>query len=105
MNTDNAAVAAVINSGRITPRCRHIDIPIALLQSEKDKEYIINLVRTNVMLADMGTKPLKSALVCWFKYWGLGARFLPSPDHPHYAHLQMQYYEITYVEIQRLASS
>jgi hypothetical protein len=105
LNTDNAAVAAVINSGRITPRCRHIDIPIALLQDEKGKEYVINLVRTNVMLADMGTKPLTQAILRWFKYWGLGARFLPCPDHPHYVYLQLEYYEISFVEIQRSMTS
>jgi hypothetical protein len=103
LNTDNAAVAAVINSGRITPRCRHIDIPIALLQSEKDKDFVISLVRTMLMLADMGTKPLSPVLLRWFKYWGLGARFLPSKDHPHYMYLQLEFYEISFAEIQRLS--
>jgi hypothetical protein len=63
LNTDHTAVAAVINSGCMTPRCRHIN-------DEKNKDYVIQLVRTNVMFADMDTKPLKRTFLYWFKYWG-----------------------------------
>jgi hypothetical protein len=101
LHVDNAAVAAIISSDRITPRCRHIDIPIALLQSEKDKDFIVDLTKTQLMLADMGTKPCKGPALHCFKYWGLGARFLPAPDHCHYNLLQMQYYEKSFVDIQK----
>jgi hypothetical protein len=99
LHTDNAAVAAVIESGRLTPRCRHVDILIALLQFEKGKEFYINLICTQLMLADMGTKPNKAPALRRFKYWALGARFYPSNDHEHFILLQMQYYEINFVDI------
>jgi hypothetical protein len=99
LHTDNVAVAAVIESGRLTPRCRHVDIPIALLQFEKGKDFYINLIRTQLMLADLGTKPNKAPALRRFKYWGLGARFYPSEGHEHYILLQLQYYEINFVEI------
>jgi hypothetical protein len=105
LHIDNAAVASVLNSDRMTPRCRHIDIPIALLQSEKDITYIIELVRTQLMLADMGTKPQNAIMLRRFKYWGLGARFLPPSGHIHFVLLQMQYYEQTFVIIQQSWSS
>ncbi len=101
LNIDNAAVEAIIKSNRITPRCHHLDIPIALLQFEKDKDFDVNLIRTQLMLADMGTKPCKGPALKRFKYWGLGARFLPPPGHLHFTLLQMEFYERNYVEIQQ----
>jgi hypothetical protein len=63
---DNAAVAAVIAADRMTPRCRHFDIPVALLQCEKHKTFIANLVGTKLMVADMGTKPNDPPTHCRF---------------------------------------
>jgi hypothetical protein len=105
LHVDNAAVEAIIKSDRVTPRCRHIDIPIALLQFEKDRDYIIDLTKTQLMLADMGSKPCKTHTLQRFKYWGLGARFLPPPGHPHYDMLELQFYEKTFVSIQQSWSS
>ena len=102
MFTDNAAVSAIIDSERMTPRCRHLDIPIAFLQQEKDKSYHMNLCRTLVMLADMGTKPHSPQYVKLFKYWSTGARYLPTPGSDHYNLLQMQYYERNYVDVLRM---
>jgi hypothetical protein len=99
LHTDNAAVAAVIDSGRLTPRCCHTDIPIALLQSERGIQFYINLLRTYFMLADMGTKPNKAPALRRFKYWGMGAIFYPPEGHEHYILLQLQYYEVNFVEI------
>jgi hypothetical protein len=99
LHVDNAAVATVIDSGCITPRCCHLDIPIALMQYEKDKDYIMKLVQTQLMLADMGTKLQKAPALRRFKYWGLGARFYPQPGHEHYVLLQMQFYESNFTII------
>jgi hypothetical protein len=93
LHVDNAAVASIIDSDRMTPRCRHIDILIALLQSVKGVEFSVDLTKTQLMLADMGTKPQNSTALRRFKYWGLGAKFLPEETHPHYKLLQMQFYE------------
>jgi hypothetical protein len=57
------------------------------------------------MLADMGTKPQNAIMLRRFKYWGLGARFLPPSGHIHFVLLQMQYYEQTFVIIQQSWSS
>lgn len=99
MFTDNAAVATIIDSERMTPRCRHLDIPIAFLHQEKDESYHMTLCRTLVMLADMGTKPHSPQYVKLFKYWSTGARYLPTKGTHHYDLLQMQFYEMNYVDI------
>lgn len=99
---DNAAVDAVIDSNRLTPRCRHLDIPIAYLHQEKERSYEQFLIRTQQMLADFGTKPLVHAVHKKFKYWLTGAEFLPKEGSLHFKLLQMQYYETSYVDILKL---
>ena len=90
---DNRAVYSIIETERMTPRCRHFDIPIAFLHAHKGSIYEPELVPTDRMLADIGTKPNTPAVFKRFKYWLTGVRFLPNANHPHYDLLQMQFYE------------
>ena len=94
--TDNAAVHASVESSRMTPRCKHIDIPIAFLQQEHNQSYKLDLIRTMVMLADMGTKANTPRYHKEFKYWASGSRYLPKPDSVHGELLNMQYYEMNF---------
>ena len=94
--TDNSAVHAIVESGRMTPRCRHIDIPIAYLHQEHMKSFQLSLIRTMVMLADLGTKSNTPKYHQLFKYWISGARFLPPTGHQHYTDLNMMFYEKNY---------
>ena len=96
---DNSAVAAIIDTNRLTPRCRHLDIPIGFLHQEKGKSFEQFHIRTQQMLADFGTKPLVSVLHRRFKYWLTGAMFLPPVGSEHYNLLQMQYYEVNFGKI------
>lgn len=100
---DNRAVSSIIESERMTPRCRHFDIPIAFLHEHKGKVYENRLITTDKMLADMGTKPNTPAILKRFKYWGTGERFLPPAHHMHYKLLQMEFYEMPFTEILKLA--
>ena len=105
MFTDNAAVHAIIDSKRMTPRCRHLDIPIAFLHQEKDRSYQLDLCRTLVMLADMGTKPHSPQYQKLFKYWASGAQHLPSKGSEHYNLLEMQFYERNYADVLKMIQS
>jgi hypothetical protein len=105
MYGDNSAVEAVITSKRMTPRCRHIDIPIAILQEEYDKSFKMQLIRTMVMLADMGTKANSPQYHKLFKYWASGTQFLPPIGHNHYDLLHLQYYEKNYGDILKMLAS
>ena len=99
--TDNSAVHAVVDSNRMTSRCRHLDIHVAFLQQEKDKTYQLQLCRTMVMLADMGTKPHMPQYVKIFKYWATGEKFLPPKGTNHYDLLEMKYYECNFTQLLR----
>ena len=102
---DNAAVNAIIDSERMTPRCRHLDIPIAFLHETKDRLYAMQQVKTLLMLADMGTKPNTPKTLQLYKYWATGAQFLPPKGHIHYELLQMDLYEKNFAEVQRQLKS
>ena len=96
---DNAALYAILDSERIIPCCRHLDIPIAILHEQKDKSFVPRLIRTYYMLADIGTKPLTAALHRRLKYWLLGEQFYPVPETEHYNLLHMEFYETNFVMI------
>ena len=97
--TDNAAVHAIVESNRMTPRCKHYDIPIAFLHQEHNSSYRLQLIRTMIMLADMGTKANTPKYHKQFKYWASGARFLPPLSSQHANHFQMKYYEMNFGKI------
>ena len=99
--TDNAAVHAIIESSRMTPRCKHIDIPISFLHQEHNQSFKINLIRTMVMLADMGTKANTPKYHKEFKYWATGSKFLPPDNSEHWNLLHMDLYELNYGSILR----
>ena len=89
----------------MTHRCRHFDIPIAYLHQEKDKSYELDLCRTLVMLADMGTKAHTPQYIKLFKYWASGAQYLLDIDSEHGRLLQLEYYEMNFTSILKLLSS
>ena len=97
--TDNSAVHAVVDSERTSTRCRHLDISIAFLHQEKGRTYQLQLCRTLVMLADMGTKPHIPQYTKMFKYWATGECYLPQQGTEHYELLQMENYECNFAKI------
>ena len=96
---DNSAVNQIITSERMTPRCRHFDLPIAFLHEHHGVTFTSTLVKTTLQLADIGTKPLVKFLHNRLKLWGSGARFIPEKDHDHYTMLEMRYYEMKFQDI------
>ena len=96
---DNAALEAIINSERLTPRSRHLDIPIAFMHEQKNRSFVPRLIRTYYMLADIGTKPLNPIIHRRLKYWLCGAQFYPKEGTEHYSLLNMELYERNYLEV------
>jgi hypothetical protein len=97
--TDNSSVDAITAAGRMTRRCRHIDVPIAYLHQERDITFITKLIRTCLMLADFGTKANVPVVLKRFKYWACGHYFLPKEGTDHFDQLDLQFYEMTYIAI------
>ena len=95
LHIDNAAVDSIIDANRITPRVRHIDIPIAYLHAHHNKTFTKQLIRTHTMLADLGTKPLVALLHKRFKYWAMGEIHYPKRNTEHWKRLDMHWYEVS----------
>ena len=105
MYMDNRAVHEIVQSGRITPRVKHASYPIAFLQHYNNIVFKLVLIPTDVMLADMGTKPNTPAVLQRFISWATGAQFLPPKDHIHYKLLQLHFYDKSFHEIMHFANS
>jgi hypothetical protein len=54
---DNAAVSAIIDAKRMTPRCRHLDIPICYLHEQSGVSYQHQLISTVQMLQTWAQNP------------------------------------------------
>ena len=48
---------------------------------------------TIMMLADFGTKPATAPVLTRLHYCSSGLRFYPPPNHPHYTHLRLHWFE------------
>ena len=83
----------------MSPRCKHYDILIVFLHQENNSSYRLDLIRTMIMLADMGTKANTPQYHKQFKYWASGERFLPPLSSQHAKLIQMKYYEMNYGKI------
>lgn len=100
LHCDNSATTSIIAAERMTPRSRHLDIPIAYLHQAKEKGIITeSKVSTHLQLADMGTKQAVPLLFRRLRDWICGRRFYPNPDTEHYRLLGLQHFEKSYIHI------
>ena len=99
---DNKATVDIIESGKMTGRSRHNDIPIAFLHAYHNDIFRVVQIPGDRMPADIGTKANTPADHKKYKYWITGERFLPPPSHEHYKLLQMEYYEKPFSTIYKM---
>lgn len=75
---DNQAAITIIAARRMTPRCQHLDIPIAsLIEAAENGTIAEKKVQTHLQLADSGTKQSVPVVHRRHKYWVCGQRFYP----------------------------
>ena len=105
MYMDNRAVHEIVQSGRITPRVKHASYPISFLQHYNEIVFKPVLIPTDLMMADMGTKPNTPAVLQRLLSWATGAQFHPPSTHVHYQLLQMKFFDMPFHEIMQLSNS
>ena len=82
---DNKGTLDLIEAGRLTPRLKHIDIPLCYLHEKfKSGEYIVIECSTHLMLADGLNKALSGPTIKHHSNLYTGRRFLPPRDSRHY---------------------
>ena len=88
----NKGTLDLIEAGRLTPRLKHIDIPLCYLHEKfKSGEYIVIECNTHLMLADGQNKALSAPTLKHHSNLYTGRRFLPPRDSRHYSLLTNLY--------------
>ena len=82
---DNKGTHDLIEAKRMTPRLKHIDIPICYLHEKfKSGEFVVYEYSTHLTLADGLNKTLSGQTLKHHSNIYTGRRFLPPPTSTHY---------------------
>ena len=85
---DNKGTFDLIQAGRLTPRSKHINVPLCYgHQKYKSGEFIVSQCSTHLMLADGLNKALPAPTLKHHSNIYTGRRFLPPKDSSHYREL------------------
>ena len=71
----------VVEAEIVTPRVKHIDIPVCFLQEKIDNcIFVPKYDKSSVMTADMCTKPCSGPIISRSTEWMTGFRLYPTSD-------------------------
>ena len=88
---DNTSCISVVEAKIVTPRVKHIDIPVYFLQDQFDNGlFIPKYGKSSVMPADMCTKPCSGPIISWSTKWMTGFIFYITSDTEHYQFMIVQ---------------
>ena len=97
---DNAAVEAIMKACRCTPRTKYLGLHAAFCQQEQSRGNAdLQYLKSSMMMADMGTKPLSGPALSRFLEWAIGVRFYPSKESQQHTHMALSMYNKTFIEI------
>ena len=78
---DNTSCISVVEAKIVTPRVKHIDIPVCFLQQQFDNGlFLPKYEKSSVMPADMYTKPCSGPIISWGTKFITGFRFYPTSE-------------------------
>ena len=81
---DNTSCIYFVEAKRVTPRVKHIDIPVCFLQEKFDISlFLPKYAKSSVMPADMCTKPCSGPIISWRTKWITGFRLYPTSETEH----------------------
>ena len=89
---DNTSFISGVEAKIVTPRFKHIDIPVYFLQENLDNGlFIPKYEKYSVILADMCTKPCSGPITNLITKWMPGLIFYTTSDTEHYQLLRLHY--------------
>ena len=81
----NTSCIYVVESKRVTPLVKHIDIPVCFLPEHFDNGlFLPKYENSSVMPADMCTKPCSGPIISRITKWMTGLRFYPTSETEQY---------------------
>ena len=82
---DRKSFIYFVEAKRVTPRVKHIDIPVCFLQEQFDNGlFIPKYEKSSVIPEDMCTKPCSGPIISRSTKWMTGFRFYPTIETEHY---------------------
>ena len=78
---DNTCFISVVEDREVTPRVKHIDIPVCFLHEQFDNGlFLPKYEKSSVMPADMCTKPCSGPIISRINKLMTGFRFYPTSE-------------------------
>ena len=92
---DNNATISQILKDRLTPRIKHLDIPMTILHEDHQREICVAAYcPTDLNISDVNTKPHGGVTLQKKILWTTGLRYYPPAGSEHYKLLQLGDYKI-----------
>ena len=87
---NNKSCISVVEAKRVTPRVKHIDIPVCFLQEQFDYgRFLPKYEKSSVMPAYMCTKPCSGSMISRSTKSMTGFRFHPTSETEHYQFMRL----------------
>ena len=87
---DNTSFISVVEAKIVTPRDKHIDIPVCFLQDKFDNGlFLPKYYKSSVVSEDMCTKPCSGPIIRWSTKLMTGFRFYPTSETEHYQFMRL----------------
>ena len=78
---NNTSCISVVEAKIVTPRVKHIDIPVCFLQEKFDNSiFLPKYEKSSVMPVDMCTKPCSGPIIIRSTKWMTVFRFYPTSE-------------------------
>ena len=92
---DNDATIAQILKDRLTPRIKHLDIPMTILHEDHRRGvYVAAYCPTDLNISDVNIKPHGGVTLQKKIMWTTGYRYYPPAGSEHYKLLELDKYKI-----------
>ena len=93
---DSTSFISVVEAKRVTPRDKHIYIPVCFLQEQFDYGlFLPKYENSSVMLADMCTKPCSVPIISRSNKWMTGFRFYATSETELYQFMRLHEFIVT----------
>ena len=87
---DNTRCIPAVEAKRITPRVKHIDIPVCFQQEQFDNGLFLPKYEKSVVItADMCPKPCSGPIISRITKWMTGFKFYPTSEAEHYQFMRL----------------
>ena len=86
----NTIFISVFEAKIVTPRVKHVDIPVCFIQEQFDNSlFLPKYDNSSVMPVDMCTKPCSGPIISCINKWMDGFIFYPNSETEHYQFVRL----------------